>query len=102
MDKLQSAEAIVAVLEGKNPKALFLDPKSKFNSALVGVAPAYEDRRWERDNKDVVAVYSEEKCIEAMIAHDGMDYEMAQEYYYFNIEGSFMGDGTPIFISDEG
>jgi len=101
MNKIHTAEEVISVLEEKNPMAVLLEPRDQFSSALVGVAPAGEDQRWERENEGVVAVYSEEKCIEALVDHDGMDYEGAIEYYDFNIEGSFMGTGTPIFISDE-
>jgi len=99
MDKLHRAEEVISILEEKNPNAVLLEPRDQFNSALIGVAPADEDRWKERENEDIVAVYSEEKCVEALMDHAGMDYEMAQEYYDFNIEGSFMGTGTPIFVS---
>ena len=44
-------------------------------------------------------VYSQAKVIEELISQ-GMDREEAMEYYYFNIEGAYMGEKTPIWVDD--
>ena len=41
-------------------------------------------------------VYSTKACID-ILAKD-MSYEDAVEYFYYNVEGSYVGEKTPIFI----
>lgn len=62
-----------------------------FDEALIGTA--------RRTNGTLIAVYDREKCIE-VLARD-MSYDEAEEYFEFNVEGAWLGDGTPIFIDTE-
>lgn len=85
-----------------NPEALLLDG---FDEAIIGMA--------ERINLGPVVAYDVEKIIEILAndmevddddLEDGQSIEeakvsMAYEYFYFNIQGAWMGDYTPIFIS---
>jgi hypothetical protein len=85
-----------------NPDALLLDG---FDEAIIGMA--------ERINLGPVVAYDVEKIIEILAndmevenddLEDGQSIEdmkisMAYEYFYFNIQGAWMGDYTPIFIS---
>jgi hypothetical protein len=50
----------------------------------------------ERDG-ETVAVYSVDKCIEVLMA-DGTDYEDARDHFYNNLEGSWSGDKTPVWV----
>lgn len=59
-----------------------------FDDAIIGV---------DSDSKRLI--YSQKKIIDILVSED-MTYEDALEYYYFNIEGSYMGDKTPIFCLD--
>ena len=43
-------------------------------------------------------IYSVNKVLEVLTIE--MSYEHAIEYFYFNIEGAWMGDGTPIWCDD--
>jgi hypothetical protein len=43
-------------------------------------------------------IYSTEKVIESLTKQ--MSYEEAVEYFYFNIEGAWVGEGTPIWCTD--
>jgi hypothetical protein len=45
-----------------------------------------------------VAVYDRQKCLDILIARDGMTYEEAQDYFCVNVEGAFMGEHTPVFL----
>ena len=36
--------------------------------------------------------------IELLMIRDGMDRDDAVEYFWFNIDGSHMGDDTPIYV----
>jgi hypothetical protein len=85
-----------------NPEALLLDG---FDEAIIGMA--------ERINLGPVVAYDVDKIIEILAKdmeveetdlEDGQSIEsakveMAFEYFYFNIQGAWMGDYTPIFIS---
>jgi len=71
----------------KNPNMLFADG---FDDALVGTTLREGTR---------VALYSTDKCIE-ILAKD-MSYEDAEEFFYFNVEGSYVGLNTPKFSLNE-
>ena len=45
-----------------------------------------------------VAVYSSKKIIEKLMERDGMTGEEAEEFFDFNILGSYNGPGMPLFI----
>jgi hypothetical protein len=51
-------------------------------------------------NKDgeVVAVYDINKCIDSLVEKDKMDYQEAEEFFYYNTINCYMGVKTPIFI----
>jgi hypothetical protein len=71
-----------------NPEALLLDG---FDEAIIGMA--------ERINLGPVVAYDVEKILEIMIERDEMTYEEAMEFFDFNIQGAWMGDFTPIYIT---
>lgn len=85
-----------------NPEALLVDG---FDEAIIGMA--------ERINLGPVVAYDVEKIIEILAKDIEVDesyltdgesiesvkIEMAFEYFYFNIQGAWMGEHTPIFIS---
>ena len=59
-----------------------------FNDALIGIT-----------SKNL-AVYDIDKCIKVLMK-DGMNEEEALDYFYFNVEGSYMGEKTPIYIHSD-
>jgi len=44
-----------------------------------------------------LAVYDRDKCME-ILESQGMTTEEAQEYFYFNTQGAYVGEQTPIFL----
>jgi len=60
-----------------------------FEDAFVGVG---------RQFTKPVAVYDREKCIDILITRDSMDFEEAEEYFEFNVQGAYVGEDTPIFM----
>ena len=60
-----------------------------FDDAIIGV-----------DEIGMRLIYSESKCIEVLQAEHGMNLIDAIEYFDFNVKGSHMGEGTPIWCSD--
>jgi hypothetical protein len=64
-----------------------------FDEAILGPAML-----WHIDGHRVeVLVYDAEK-IRAILMRDGMDSEEAREFIEFNIEGAYVGPGTPILV----
>ena len=62
-----------------------------FDAALIGYA-------WSRDSERVVTAYSVQKCLEILMERDGMTEEQASEYFQYNVEGTLLGDATPIWV----
>jgi hypothetical protein len=58
-----------------------------FDAAIIGVSSDYR------------LVYSIEKIIEILVSRNNWTHEDAAEYFFFNIEGSYVGEQTPIFIN---
>lgn len=81
--------AILEALHDENNKALQLDG---FEPALLGIG--------RRCGQPSLAVYSREKCIKILV-RGGMSREDAEEYFSFNTEGAWAGEGTPIIVDDE-
>jgi len=48
-----------------------------------------------------VLIYDYDKCLQVLIARDGMEYEDAVEYMEFNVVSMYVGAQTPIFIRGE-
>lgn len=63
-----------------------------FDEALIGTA--------RKISGNLIAVYDREKCLE-VLSRD-MSPEEAEEYFSFNVEGAWVGEGTPIFIQTDG
>mgnify|MGYP003111639308 FL=1 len=78
-------EDVRSYLAELNPQALLADG---FDRALVGVAG--------RCGMAALAVYDRDKCIEILM-EEGMDWPEAEEYFCFNVEGAYLGEGTPLF-----
>ena len=51
--------------------------------------------------EDGVLVYSKDKCTEILMSRDGMLYDDAVEFLYFNTYGAYVGEKTPIFRYDD-
>lgn len=58
-----------------------------FDDAFVGIGRKFGEPS---------AVYDKAKCIEILM--EDMSEEEAMEYFSFNLEGSYVGDKTPIFL----
>jgi hypothetical protein len=66
--------------------ALFADG---FDDAILGLTEVEEGWR---------VCYDIGRILEILVAEHGMDVDEAVEYYDFNIEGSYVGPLTPLFI----
>jgi len=50
-----------------------------------------------KDSKDR-AIYDADAMIELLVIRDEMDREDAEDYFWYNIDGSHLGDDTPIYV----
>lgn len=62
-----------------------------FEEAFIGVV--------ERCGQPSLACYDIEKCIGVLTQRDGMTYEDAQECFFFNTLGAWLGENTPVFLT---
>ena len=75
----------IELLQEENPDYLMADG---FDDAILGIT--------NRCGDDSLIAYDYDKCVK--ILQKEMSYEDAVEYMEFNIVGSYVGEGTPIFI----
>jgi len=61
-----------------------------FDNCVIGLC--------ESANGQTVIAYDKQKMIKTMVDRDGITYEEAEEYYDYNILGSYMGSSTPVYI----
>lgn len=45
-----------------------------------------------------LAVYDANKIIAILMERDGMTYDDAVDYFYFNVECAYVGEETPIYM----
>jgi hypothetical protein len=62
------------------------------DNAILGPAMV-----WLSGGRTQVLVYDAEQ-IRANLMKDGLSFEDAREFIEFNIEGAYMGDGTPVLV----
>lgn len=89
-----------ALIEQDNSEALYFDG---LDDAVVGIGY--------RHTKQPLVVYSQTKILDILAAQAETDRskfmsnaecrEMALEWFGFNIEGAWCGEGTPIIIYDD-
>jgi hypothetical protein len=71
-----------------NEDAILFD---EFESAIVGLVETF--------GKPTVVCYDKEKCIKLIQKSTGGKREEAEEYFEFNVIGSYLGDSTPVFLT---
>lgn len=64
-----------------------------YDDAILG--PAFI---WSNSERISVLVYDAEIIRTTLMKRDGMDDEEAREFIEFNIEGAYVGEGTPIIV----
>jgi hypothetical protein len=83
----RSVPEILTELVEQNPEALTADG---FEEALVGIVY--------RKMLAPIALYDREECIAILVKRDGMSEEEAEEYFGFNVDDAWVGEGTPAFL----
>ena len=70
-----------------NPEALSM---KGYDDCIVGICHFYSGH---------VVAYDRKKVIEKLMKRDGMTIEEAEEFFEYNIRGSYAGDNTPVFLT---
>ena len=73
-------------------------PESSF-IYLVGLDSAIIGVNQRESEESAVLVYSVKKIITNFVTN-GMDYDEALEYFYYNVEGAYFGENTPLIVND--
>jgi len=71
-----------------------------FDEAIIGQAYVWVVENGGGSQHNVL-VYDAEKMRSILMERDGMTAEEAREYIEFNVEGAYMGTGTPIYVWTE-
>jgi len=61
------------------------------DDAIIGVGESF--------SRQPILVYSVESIVKNLMERDGMTDEEAIEFFDFNIIGSYIGEGMPIFVT---
>jgi hypothetical protein len=60
-------------------------------------ADGFDDCILGRDSKERV-VYDAEAMLDTLMIRDDMTREEAEDFFWYNIDGSHLGDETPIYV----
>lgn len=82
---LSKRDAVIELVDLSGQTALFADG---YDDAIIGVELDDEPR----------VVYDQNKIIDILMAEHKMTDEEAQEFFDFNIAGSYVGQQTPIYV----
>lgn len=61
-----------------------------FEDAFIGIGRQFSNPPY--------AIYDRQKCIEILM-QDDMDYDEAEEYFEYNVQGAYVGESTPCFMN---
>ena len=85
--KAEAIAEVLAALTEENPAALVCDG---LNDAIIGIA--------RRCGQPALLVYDRERMVKSLMRSGPMTWEEADEYLSFNVEGAWVGEGTPIIL----
>ena len=61
-----------------------------FDDCILGIA--------KRVGQPLIVIYDTEACVDLLVRRDGMTEDEALEYFQFNVEQAWVGEGTPCFL----
>jgi hypothetical protein len=82
-----SVIAFLRLIEEEHPEALTADG---FDDAIIGIC--------RRCGQPPVMAYDSNACIRILVERDDMTREDAEEFFWFNVAGAWVGPGTPVFV----
>jgi len=77
-------------IENLSPEALLMDPREQYDKCIVGTT-YYGDK----------VIYDTALVLQTLMEFEGMTDEEALDWFEYNMVGSYLGDGTPIFMVTE-
>jgi hypothetical protein len=83
-------EQIEQIIEELAPEAMIADG---YDNAIVGIADVCD-----KSGTRTVVAYDKQKILKILQERDGMELEEAAEFFDYNVLGSYVGEGTPIYI----
>jgi hypothetical protein len=72
----------------------------KFDGEEIIIADGFDEAIIGIEESSMRVIYSVTKCLDILEA-EGMSDEDALEHFYFNVQGSYIGEKTPIFCFDD-
>ena len=77
---------------------LFLDPREIYDPMILGVLTTFEGHTKVAYDKDKILSYLEQDAE----SNGSLDPQTeAVEYFEFNMQGAYLGEATPVYISRE-
>lgn len=61
-----------------------------FDDAIIGI-----------DDTSMRLIYSVNKCIEILVSEENLNEEDALEHFHWSVKGSWVGEKTPIWCTDD-
>ncbi len=77
-------------LDSLDPEALLMEPREFYGKCIVGMT--YDGSK---------VIYDAALVIQSLMEDQGMTDEEAVDWFEYNMLGSYLGDGTPIFMVTE-
>jgi hypothetical protein len=83
----EGPQDVIDAIADINPEALTADG---FEDCIAGIVSRF--------GMEPVVLYDRDACVRNLMAR-GLTSEEADEYLCFNVEGAWLGDGTPAFAT---
>ena len=80
------------ILESSNHDVESIIVLQGLSRAVIGVS-----ERWGEIPK---LVYDKDIIMDILVNEEGMSEDEAMDHFYYNIMGTYMGEGTPVYITD--
>jgi len=77
-------------LDSLDPEALLMEPREYYDKCIVGMT--YDGSK---------VIYDTHLVLQSLMEDQGMTNEEAVDWFEYNMLGSYLGDGTPIFMVTE-
>jgi hypothetical protein len=77
-------------LDNLDPEAMLMEPREYYDKCIVGMA--YDGSK---------VIYDTLLVVQSLMEDQGMTDEEALDWFEYNMLGSYVGEGTPIFMVTE-
>jgi len=78
------------ILDSLDPEAMLMEPREHYDKCIIGAT--YDGSK---------VIYDTHLVLQSLMEDQGMTDEEALDWFEYNMLGSYMGEGTPIFIVTE-